>query len=537
MSAVETPLKVVIAADTAMSRDVVRFFLQASGDIEVIGQAASAGDASWMAKKYAADAVVIHAGIAFDATQDAVRHVRSAAPAARIVVVTPEGGGVPLPLSSRGADSYLEEGVGLAELAFVLISLCRSPDIAIDVQPAFDRRPQPDPVVVVPQPEPELVLAGASAAATQSPNATRISAAPEMASGSATPLTWRGRGGLVPLLAAAAAFVMVVGLTIYRTQVENLLAPRGTAYFAGVHVGPQSSVLLLASEERLEDLVHSLHGARIVNAPAIARDLVERRSQIVEAGGDVTALDREIETTLRPIIATSPPGIAVAVLTVLAPVAGWANADLDALLLGGAPPTPAVEGGHAQTPSRTPGASSTGAGDGVTSPSDPGSTSGTAAGEGAGEPAGTEGSTHDGGHGGGSDGEGGGDGGDGGGSGGGDGDGDGGGGGGGGGGTGQDGDGEGDGDQDGDGDQGGGGPGDDQGEDDQGEDGGDGAGEGDCDHPGNGGGHGYGHCDEHGGGNDDHVDGEDLNPGEANGRQAHLLTGPILLLGLKRRRR
>jgi hypothetical protein len=422
MSAVETPLKVVIAADTAMSRDVVRFFLQASGDIEVIGQAASAGDASWMAKKYAADAVVIHAGIAFDATQDAVRHVRSAAPAARIVVVTPEGGGVPLPLSSRGADSYLEEGVGLAELAFVLISLCRSPDIAIDVQPEFDRRPQPDPVVVVPQPEPELVLAGA-AAATQSPNATRISAAPEVAPRSATPLTWRGRGGLVPLLAAAAAFVMVVGLTIYRTQVENLLAPRGTAYFAGVHAGRQSSVLLLASEERLEDLVHSLHGARIVNAPAIARDLVERRSQIVEAGGDVTALDREIETTLRPIIATSPPGIAVAVLTVLAPVAGWANADLDALLLGGAPPTPAVEGGHAQTPSRTPGASSTGAGDGVTSPSDPGSTSGTAAGEGAGEPAGTEGSTHDGGHAGGSDGEGGGDGGNGGGSGGGGGDG------------------------------------------------------------------------------------------------------------------
>ena len=79
MSAVETPLKVVIAADTAMSRDVVRFFLQASGDIEVIGQAASAGDASWMAKKYAADAVVIHAGIdrVRRDVQDAVCQVRA----------------------------------------------------------------------------------------------------------------------------------------------------------------------------------------------------------------------------------------------------------------------------------------------------------------------------------------------------------------------------------------------------------------------------------------------------------------------------
>jgi hypothetical protein len=521
MSAAETPLKVVIAADTAMSRDVVRFFLQASGDIEVIGQAASAGDASWMAKKYAADAVVIHAGIAFDATQDAVRQVRSASPAARIVVVTPEGGGVPLPLSSRGADSYLEEGVGLADLAFVLVSLCRSPDIAIDVQPAFDRRPPPDPVVVVPQPEPELVLAGTAAATVQSPTATPLSAAPEMAPGAAAPLTWRGRGGLVPLLAAAAAFVMVVGLTIYRTQLENLFAPRGTAYFAGLHVGPQSSILLRASEERLGDLVHSLHGARIVNAPAIARDLVERRSQMLEAGGDVTALDREIETTLRPVIATSPPGIAVAVLTVLAPVAGWANADLDALLLGGAPPTPAVQGGQDPTPSRTPGAGPTGAGDGAASASDPSSTSGTAAGGGAGEPDGTQGSTHDGGQGdGGSSGEGGGDGGggDGGGGDGGGGDGgggDGGAGDGGGGGSGQDGDGGGDGDQDGDGGQGGGGPGDgqgggDQGGDDQGEDdqggGQDGAGEGDCDHPGNGGGHGYGHCDGHG---DGHGGGQD----------------------------
>jgi hypothetical protein len=516
MSAAETPLKVVIAADTAMSRDVVRFFLQASGDIEVIGQAASAGDASWMAKKYAADAVVIHAGIAFDATQDAVRQVRSASPAARIVVVTPEGGGVPLPLSSRGADSYLEEGVGLADLAFVLVSLCRSPDIAIDVQPAFDRRPPPDPVVVVPQPEPELVLAGAAAATVQSPTATPLSAAPEMAPGPAAPLTWRGRGGLVPLLAAAAAFVMVVGLTIYRTQLENLFAPRGTAYFAGLHVGPQSSILLRASEERLGDLVHSLHGTRIVNAPAIARDLVERRSQMLEAGGDVTALDREIETTLRPVIATSPPGIAVAVLTVLAPVAGWANADLDALLLGGAPPTPAVQGGQDPTPSRTPGAGPTGAGDGAASASDPSSTSGTAAGGGAGEPDGTQGSTHDGGQGdGGSSGEGGGDGGGGDGGGGDGGGGDGGGGDGGGGGSGQDGDGGGDGDQDGDGGQGGGGPGDgqgggDQGGDDQGEDdqggGQDGAGEGDCDHPGNGGGHGYGHCDGHG---DGHGGGQD----------------------------
>lgn len=536
MSAAETPLKVVIAADTAMSRDVVRFFLQASEDIEVIGQAASAGDASWMANKYAADAVVVHAGIAFDATQDAVRQVRSAAPAARIVVVTPEGGGVPLPMSSRGADSYLEEGVGLAELAFVLLSLCRSPDIAIDVQPAFDREPRPDPVVVLPQPEPELVFAGASAAAVQTPDGARLSAEtglePPRPTASAS---WRGRGGLVPLLAAAAAFVMVVGLTMYRTQVENLFAPQGNAYFAGVHIGPQSSALLLASEERLGDLEHSLHGARIMNAPAIARDLVERRSQIVEAGGDVSALDREIETTLRPIIATSPPGIAVAVLTVLAPVADWASADLDSLLLGGPPPSPGSQGGQEPTPSGTPGASTTGAEHGLGSLSDPAPTSGTGAIGGTDSGGSTEGSAGGGDHGGSGDG--------------GSDDGSGDGGGGGGDGSGQDGDGEGDGDQGGDGDQEGGDAGgeDDQGEDDQGEgdqgsggEDGTGEGDGDCDHPGNGGGHGYGHCDGQGGGNEDRSDdqGDDQgeNGGGGNDRAAQLLIGPILLLRRKRHR-
>ena len=51
MSDGEAPLKVVIAADTAMSRDVVRFFLQSSDGIEVMAEAASAEDASWMADK------------------------------------------------------------------------------------------------------------------------------------------------------------------------------------------------------------------------------------------------------------------------------------------------------------------------------------------------------------------------------------------------------------------------------------------------------------------------------------------------------
>jgi hypothetical protein len=396
----------------------------------------------------------------------------------------------------------------------------------------------------VPQPEPELVLAGASAAAAQAPTAARPSPEPRVAPGPVAPVSWRGRGGLVPLLAAAAAFVMVVGLTMYRTQVENLFAPRGTAYFAGVHVGPQSPVLMLASEERLGDLVHSLHGTRIMNAPAIARDLVERRSQIVEAGGDVTALDREIEAALRPIIATSPPGIAVAVLTVLAPVAEWASADLDVLLLG-TPPSPGGQGSQEPTPSGSPGTGSPGADDGIASASDPGSSGGTPAGGGAGEPGGTDDSTHDGGHGG--SGEGGGDDGSGGGGGGGgdsgSGDGDGSGAGdgddGGGGGPGQDGDGEGDGNQEGgDGDHGGAEGGDGQGEGSEDDQGGGEEGDEDCDHPGNGGGHGYGHCDGQGGGNDDHGDGEDQNSGGGNGRQAaHLLTGPILLLGLKRRRR
>lgn len=528
MSEVEAPLRVVIAADTGMSRDVVRFFLQSSQEIEVTAEAASAEDASWMADKYAADAVVLHAGIAFDETQDAVRQIRTVAPRARIVVVTPEGGGVPLPSASRGADSYLEEGVGLAELAFVLRSLCRSPDIAIDVAPTFPTN-RASPPLVVPEPAsvPELVLAGTPAGPT-SPGSGGM---PSVGSGgglASNAVDGPRQRGLIPLFAAALVFVIVVGLTLYKTDVEGVLFPSVASSFDGIDAGPRARTLIRASQGDLHALAESLDGRRLTNAPALARRLLDRRSEAIAAGADVSQLDAAIETRLRPIISASPASVAVAVLTVLAPAMPWASADLDHLLIEATPgqsPAPIPGVAEAAAPGGEDAQPGGGLDVGAPTPSssdgsvdEPGGFDGGGAGEG-GHGGGGSGAGHGGDSG---SGDGGGTGGTGGGTGnGGIGDGDQG--------PGGDGDQGGGDDYDGDGDQGDGesngggdgsgggdpggsghgGGGGDSSSDDQGAGqggGDDGGGDEPCDHHGVGGGHAYGNCDGHGAGNDDRED-------------------------------
>jgi hypothetical protein len=367
MSGAESALKVVVAADTSMSRDVVRFFLQASDEITIVADAASADDAAWMADKYGADAVVLHSGIAFDAVQDAVVAIRAAAPRARIVVVTPEGGGVPLPVDSRGADSYLEEGVGLADLAFVLTSLCRSPDIAIDLPPTVRAPEETDPIIVVP--EPELVMAGALAATAPSRPVAPSAGEPSTEDAPAGPATSPPRrAGFLPLLAAASAFVIAVAFAMYRTPLEQALFPDADTHFAGVDAGSRAGDFLRSSHVRLTALAHSLDGGGdVTTAPALARQLVAQRKRILASGGDVSALDREIETTLRPMVRNAPAGVAVAVLAVIAPVASWANGDLNHLLLNGgpgvSPPPPADAGGTSSGAGAT--GTATGAGTGV----------------------------------------------------------------------------------------------------------------------------------------------------------------------------
>jgi hypothetical protein len=409
MSEADSALKVVVAADTSMSRDVVRFFLQASDEITIVAEAASADDAAWMADKYGADAVVLHSGIAFDAVQDAVIAIRAAAPRARIVVVTPEGGGVPLPVDSRGADSYLEEGVGLADLAFVLTSLCRSPDIAIDLPPTFRAPERTDPIIVVP--EPELVMAGAPPGTASSRPLATPTAEPrtedQPVASAASPSR---RAGFLPLLAAASAFVIAVAFAMYRTPLENALFPDHRTHFAGVDAGSRASDFLRSSHMRLDALAHSLDRGDATTAPALARQLVAERQRILASGGDVSALDREIETTLRPMVRDAPAGVAVAVLAVIAPVASWANGDLNNLLLNGgpgvSPPPPANAGdssgggGGSATGGGTgggvdvggvPSGGTTGTGDGGTSTGDTGGTGTDTGGSGGGNTGGSGG--------------------------------------------------------------------------------------------------------------------------------------------------
>jgi hypothetical protein len=108
-------LRVVIAGNIYAKRTLVRRFLEDDG-FDVVGEALTRDELLSLGGIAAADAVVVD-GELLDGSIDALR---AAAPDAAIVVFTNPTGGVAGP---RGADGYLEKGMGLASLTALLHSL------------------------------------------------------------------------------------------------------------------------------------------------------------------------------------------------------------------------------------------------------------------------------------------------------------------------------------------------------------------------------------------------------------------------------
>ncbi|MEX0990578.1 MAG: hypothetical protein WD206_09840, partial [Actinomycetota bacterium] len=349
----EGPLRVVIAADSAMNRDIVRFFLQEDG-FEIVGDAARAEDAAWMAAKFGADAVILQESIAAEEAQEAIHRLRAQAPSTRIVVVTPEGSAGPAMSATRGADSYLEAGVGLVDLALVLRTITAEPASALGaVAPAtpVPVRPQdvhvPDAAAAAPLLVPEFGL-------EDTPKRRLV---PERLS------LWLGGGRqrLVPILAGAAALLLAVSLVLSRSSLSDALFPQQAGpQFAGVAEGPSPSIYVEASLNRVDALVVSLQGFDVEEAPNLARELVEERQRAIDAGAsdeEVAELDAVVEEKLRPVIQTAPERVAAAVLTILAPVFPWAEEDLGDFIEDGiVPPGVDIPGSDAGTtdPSTSP---------------------------------------------------------------------------------------------------------------------------------------------------------------------------------------
>jgi hypothetical protein len=108
-------LRVVIAGNIYAKRTLVRRFLEDDG-FDVVGEVRTRDELLALDGIGRADAVVVDG----DLLDGSVDELRATAPDSAIVVFTSPAGGVASP---RGADGYLEKGMGLASLTALLHSL------------------------------------------------------------------------------------------------------------------------------------------------------------------------------------------------------------------------------------------------------------------------------------------------------------------------------------------------------------------------------------------------------------------------------
>src|SRR5438093_7868787 len=114
---VMAPIRVLVAVPTPLQRSLVRFFLEEAG-FQML-PAGSPVELMAAATNHRPDAVVLHEDLASSEDAGFVQRVRRASPSARIVVLAKE------PHEawrgpSRGADAYLEEWIGIADLEDIL---------------------------------------------------------------------------------------------------------------------------------------------------------------------------------------------------------------------------------------------------------------------------------------------------------------------------------------------------------------------------------------------------------------------------------
>jgi len=121
----EPPIRIVLVDDVEEVRSLVRLRLELDGRVEVVGEADDGVTATAVVAVTRPDAVVLDLDMPGMDGLRAIPAVRAASPGTRVLVLS----AFPDPYTlvdvlSRGADSYLDKGAALAELAPTLVSLC-----------------------------------------------------------------------------------------------------------------------------------------------------------------------------------------------------------------------------------------------------------------------------------------------------------------------------------------------------------------------------------------------------------------------------
>jgi CheY-like chemotaxis protein len=276
------PPRVLVAIPTSFQQEVVRFYLKDAG-YQILGMVPSGADLLARAGDQQPEAVVLHESVAAEPGPGLIQELRKVTPSTKIVVLAAapdEAWRGP----ARGADAFLEEGVGIASLKGVLAELCGATGIR--------------PAAVWIDTDGQAAPAGAEDPEEMAP--IPLPAAP-------------GRGVLWYERFRGAAAAAILLLALFKGPQLFLAASPSSGPDGAVASGP-----LAGAFSSFNLLVASLqNGASPEVLMGEARDLSASRAAAVATGADVSDLDAAIAAQVPPLLKNVSPRTASTISAIL----------------------------------------------------------------------------------------------------------------------------------------------------------------------------------------------------------------------------
>jgi CheY-like chemotaxis protein len=266
-------VRVVIAGNIYTKRALVKRFLADDG-FRVVAEPATRPELSAALESTDPDAVVIDDGLLAD--DAGIAAIRRKIPSARIVVFTsgPEQ-------KPKGADGYLEKGVGLATLTALLGRLCSDPTVSMNTMP----------------------LAGVGARSAESP------AGPTFPRASSEKAHEAPRSALrAGAIGIGTVIVVVLASTLFSGGGSTPVGPPRANSSGGPILGHSPSALKLAQSD-LTKLRDSLVSGSYLSARAYAQSLLRNRNAAITFGLSVSGLDERIRALLSPVMSSLAPRV------------------------------------------------------------------------------------------------------------------------------------------------------------------------------------------------------------------------------------